>query len=121
MSRPIKCRRIYQEPSNLLFKPAGIPRGDLEVVQLSLDEVEALRLADLLGLYQEEAAAQMLVSRQTFGNILAMARKKTAECIIQGKALYITGGFLEKGENEESFDSLKYCKKRRCCRRKEDL
>ena len=52
MSRPIKCRRIYQEPSNLLFKPAGIPRGDLEVVQLSLDEVEALRLADLLGLYQ---------------------------------------------------------------------
>lgn len=71
------------------FKPQGVPMHHLETVELAPDELEALRLADLEGLYQEEAAERMGISRQTFGQIIARARKKTAEALTQGKALRI--------------------------------
>jgi predicted DNA-binding protein (UPF0251 family) len=64
----------------------------LEEVVLELDEMEAIRLADLEGLYQEEAAERMKVSRPTFGRIVAAARKKIAEALVAGKALRIEGG-----------------------------
>lgn len=59
---------------------------------LSLDEYEAVRLADLDGLYQEQAALRMNISRQTFGRIIESAHKKIADVLIHGKALKITGG-----------------------------
>jgi len=74
------------------FKPAGVPGHALEQVTLSLDELEAARLADLEGLYQQEAARHMEVSRQTFGNIVAAARRKLADCVVNGKMLRIEGG-----------------------------
>ncbi len=74
------------------FKPAGVPARSLEAVVLSLDEAEALRLADLQGLYQEAAALRMAVSRQTFGRIVEAARRKVADAIINGKLLRIDGG-----------------------------
>ncbi|OPY72421.1 MAG: hypothetical protein A4E63_01237 [Syntrophorhabdus sp. PtaU1.Bin050] len=89
MSRPKKCRCIGCRPNALFFKPTGIPMVHLEQIGLGLDELEALRLADLEGLYQEEAAAQMNVSRQTFGRIINEARRKVAEAIINGKVLVI--------------------------------
>jgi predicted DNA-binding protein (UPF0251 family) len=92
MPRPYKCRRIGWEPAASLFKPAGLPGHTLEEVTLSLDELEAARLADLEGLYQEEAALRMEVSRQTFGNIVASARRKLADCVVNGKLLRIQGG-----------------------------
>jgi uncharacterized protein len=95
MPRPSCCRRVAGLPPCSLFKPAGIPAATLERVTLGLDEMEALRLADLLGLYQEDAARQMNVSRQTFGRILDAAHKKVAEALTQGKALCITGGTVE--------------------------
>jgi predicted DNA-binding protein (UPF0251 family) len=58
-------------------------------VHLKLDEIEAIRLADYEGLYQEEAAARMKISRQTLGRILNLAHRKVAEALIQGKALKI--------------------------------
>jgi uncharacterized protein len=61
----------------------------LEEVCLSLDELEAIRLADFEGLYHEEAAGRMKVSRQTLGRILSQARRKVAEALIEGKALKI--------------------------------
>jgi predicted DNA-binding protein (UPF0251 family) len=64
----------------------------LEQVNLTVAEVEALRLSDLEGLYQEEAAEKMDVSRQTFGRVLKEARRKIAESLIEGKALKIEGG-----------------------------
>jgi uncharacterized protein len=67
----------------------------LEEVCLNLDEVEAMRLADIKGLYQEEAAKQMNISRQTFGNIINSAHKKAADAILNGKALQIKGGTVE--------------------------
>jgi predicted DNA-binding protein (UPF0251 family) len=79
----------------VLFKPAGIPARLLEEVVLTLDELEALRLADLEGEYQEAAAARMGVSRATFGRIVGEARRKVAEALVQGKALRIEGGPVE--------------------------
>jgi len=66
--------------------------SQLAEVVLTIDELEALRLADLEGMYQEDAAAKMKVSRQTFGRIITAARKKVAEVLVQGKALRIEGG-----------------------------
>ena len=50
---------------------------------------ESLRLADMEGLYHADAALRMGISRQTFGNIVARARKKVATAILQGQALKI--------------------------------
>ena len=62
---------------------------ELDEVLLSMDEYEAIRLADLEGLYQEEAAIKMQISRQTFGRIITEAHKKIAEALINGKAIKI--------------------------------
>lgn len=92
MPRPCCLRRIGGVPPAALFKPAGVPLCGLPVVTLTLDEVEALRLADLEGLYQEPAAARMGVSRATFARIVEEARRKTAEALINGRALRLEGG-----------------------------
>jgi predicted DNA-binding protein (UPF0251 family) len=99
MARPCKCRRIGLTPDVVYFKPRGIPLCSLEEVCLSLDEVEAIRLADMQGLYQEQAAKKMNISRQTFGNIINVAHKKIADAIINGKALQIIGGHVEIKHN----------------------
>lgn len=95
MTRPHKCRRIEGAPVAAVYKPAGIPKCRLEEVIITLDEFEAMRLADYEGLYQEEASARMNVSRQTFGNIIDSAHRKIADCLVNGKALRIQGGNVE--------------------------
>jgi len=92
MPRPVKCRRICCDPKSDYFKPRGVPVRQLEEVELTLDELEAIRLADLDGLYQENAAEKMNISRQTFGNIINSAHKKIADAILNAKALKIKGG-----------------------------
>ena len=89
MPRPKKCRSIKCKSSAYYFKPRGIPLVDLEDVVLAPDELEAIRLADHNGLYHDKAAAEMKVSRATFGRILRQARKKVAEALLMGKALRI--------------------------------
>jgi predicted DNA-binding protein (UPF0251 family) len=64
----------------------------LEVIAMTLDEFEAIRLADLGGLYQEEAAEKMGVSRPTFSRIVESAHRKVADALVHGKALRIEGG-----------------------------
>jgi uncharacterized protein len=95
MSRPCKCRRIGFLPAVTIFKPAGIPLRELEVVNLSYEEVEAIRLKDMEGLEQEPAAEKMNVSRPTFQRILSSARQKLADVILNGKAIRIEGGNVE--------------------------
>lgn len=69
---------------------------DLEQVQLTVDELEALRLADFLGMSHEEAGKQMGVSRATFGRIIEQARKIVADALIHGKAISVDGGNYER-------------------------
>jgi len=95
MPRPTKCRKVAYSPETRFFKPAGIPVSELEVIILTLDELEAVRLADFLNLYQEEAAQKMNISRQTFGNIISSARNKIADSLINGKAIHIEGGYVD--------------------------
>ncbi len=76
-------------PGSDYFKPRGIPMTELEEVCLQMDELEALRLADSEGMYHEEAAGKMNISRATFGRILDSARHKVADAIIHGYALRI--------------------------------
>ncbi len=104
MPRPPKCRTVNSHPVATIFKPAGIPKVNLEEIVLTLDEFEALRLTDFLGLYQDDAAASMQVSRQTLGNILVEARRKVADCLVNGKALRIEGGNVNM--NERIFECL---------------
>ena len=92
MARPHKFRRISCLPDVSYFKPAGIPVRHLKEIVLTIDEYEALRLADLEKLYHENAAGKMGISRQTFGNILTKAHFKIADGIVNGKAIKIEGG-----------------------------
>ncbi len=89
MSRPKKYRCIKCKPDATYFKPRGIPMIHLEEIALTIDELEAIRLADYEELYHEDAAKKMKISRQTFGRILNDAHKKVSECLIKGKALKI--------------------------------
>jgi len=95
MVRPLLPRQVGCPPQAGYFKPRGIPLGQLEEIGLTLDELEAVRLADLEEMYQEQAAKQMRVSRPTFGNIVAAAHKKIADALVNGKALRIEGGAVE--------------------------
>jgi len=75
MGRPHKKRYVAFNPGVCYFKPRGIPMLELEETRLTIDEREALRLADLEGLSHEEAGQMMGVSRATFGRIIEQARK----------------------------------------------
>lgn len=89
MTRPKKDRCLKFNPEVLYFKPRGIPLSTLEEEELFHDELEALKLHDVDGLDQIEAAKKMKVSQPTFGRILDKAYKKIAVAIIKGKAIKI--------------------------------
>ena len=87
MPRPPKCRRVAFLPNVTYFKPAGIPLRVLDEVQLSVEEVEAIRIKDLEGLDQEAGGEKMNVSRATFQRVLASGRQKIADALLNGKAV----------------------------------
>jgi predicted DNA-binding protein (UPF0251 family) len=101
MPRPRKCRWIEALPSVRYFKPQGVPLRFLNEIALAVEGLEALRLADVEGLDQETAAAQMKVSRPTFTRVLAEARQAVAKALVAGWAIRVEGGnFVLAGEAE---------------------
>jgi len=98
MPRPVRCRRVCVSPTCTYFKPAGIPVSQLQESVVAVDELEALRLADVEGSYHEQAAEQMGISRRTFSRILESARRKVALALLQGMALRIEGGVVSTVE-----------------------
>lgn len=98
MARQPKCRHVEFIPPITSFKPAGIPRFCMEEIVLLVEEMEAIRLKDYLGMEQEECAQKMQVSRPTFQRILIEGRAKIAEALIMGKAIRIEGGDYCLGE-----------------------
>ena len=86
------CKRVEEMPGVTYFKPRAVPLSVLEEVTLSVEELEALRLAHKEGLYQQEAAARMGVSRATFGRVLDLAHRKVTKALVEGCALRIEGG-----------------------------
>jgi len=92
MPRPRLCRRVGRPPNVTYFKPAGVRISELGESILTVDEYEAVRLKDLLGLSQEEAAKKMNISQPTFHRLILSARKKISDAIVNGKAIRIEGG-----------------------------
>jgi predicted DNA-binding protein (UPF0251 family) len=86
-------RRIRGNFESVCFKPCGIPNHSLEKVFLSEDELEAIRLMDYEGLYQEDVAKEMGVSRPTISRILKNARAKIADALLNGKSIEIKKNF----------------------------
>ncbi len=89
MVRPRLCRRIRFNPDITYFKPQGVPLRYLEVVELTAEEAEALRLKNMKNLEQIECAKLMKTSQSTFQRILSSAYKKITEALIEGKAIKI--------------------------------
>lgn len=90
--RPKKYRIVRQDPKISQFSPRGRP-GRPDEVNLTMDEFEAIRLADYRGLRQKEAAKSMRISQQTFSRIIRRAHKTIAEAIVSGKIIKIQGGY----------------------------
>ena len=89
MPRPRLCRKIRFNPNVTYFKPQGVPLRFLKVVDLSLEEVEALRLKNIKNLEQIECAKEMKTSQSTYQRILSSANKKISDALINGKAIKI--------------------------------
>ena len=92
MVRPRLYRRIRFNPNVTYFKPRGVPMRSLGVVELTVEEVEALRLKNIRNLSQTECAKKMKTSQSTFQRILSSAYQKTTEALIEGKAIKIIKG-----------------------------
>ncbi|MFH1768940.1 MAG: DUF134 domain-containing protein [Candidatus Omnitrophota bacterium] len=90
--RPKKTRWVKSEPAQRCFRPQCKPLSQLKDVYLTLDEFEAIRLVDLEGLIQSQAARQMRVHRSTVSRIVASAHRKIADAFVNIKAVKIEGG-----------------------------
>jgi predicted DNA-binding protein (UPF0251 family) len=91
MPRPRLCRKVTFNPSVTYFKPQGVPMRELEIVELTAEEIEAYRLRHINDMEQQEAADKMHTSQSTYQRILYSAYKKIADALINGKAIKIIG------------------------------
>jgi len=113
MPRPKKCRMVCFLPERNSFGPLNITNVNAEIILMTVDEYETIRLIDLEEMTQEECAEKMDVARTTVQRIYNDARKKLAKSLVEGKILKIEGGdykLCDKGK------LLFRCKK--CCKRK---
>ncbi len=103
MVRKVK-RRVSCLPKATYFKPREIPLCELEIINLSIEELESIRLCDLLQVEQNDAADRMGISRKTFWNDLQKARQKVVDALVNGKAIQISGGdYVKTGECKVEF------------------
>lgn len=89
MPRPKLNRNICHSPNVTYFKPQGVPMSTIEIIELTLEETEALRLKNVVGLDQNECAKEMETSQSTFQRILASAYNKISDAVVNGKAIEI--------------------------------
>ncbi|MCK5034170.1 MAG: DUF134 domain-containing protein [Calditrichia bacterium] len=106
MRGPYRKRLVQKPPQFKNFKPSGIPRKMLKKIELTLDEYEAIRLADYLKLEHLESSQKMKISRPTFTRLIDRARQKVASAIIDGMELIIEGGNVDL---ENTFNQCRDC------------
>ena len=118
MPRPRKCKRVCCLPENNLFGPINVMDVDGELIVMTVDEYETIRLIDLGGLNQEECADRMNAARTTIQRIYYDARKKLAKSLVHGNRIRIEGGEYKlcDDENEPSFRCERCCKNK-CLKR----
>ena len=107
MARPQRCRCVCSLPSQDTFAP--IDSACTDTIVMTIDEYEVIRLMDVVGLTQEQAAIQMSVGRTTVTGIYESARHKVAVALVEGKRLVIQGGKIKVCDRAGSCD-------RWCCR-----
>lgn len=112
MPRPRKCRRVCRMPDNTAFTPVNGGQEDRTVV-LTVDEYEALRLIDKVGLSQEECGRYMSIARTTVQQIYTVARKKVADALVDGLPLRIEGGDYQLCEQQEKNCDCGHCQRHR--------
>ncbi len=112
MVRPHKERRVEKLPPLTHYKPVGIPLHNLEEIILTIEEMEAIRLADIEQLDQAAAADSMEISRPTFHRIVNRAHQKIASALWQGQALRVDGGKFRVAHQCQT--SLRHCLCRTC-------
>ena len=113
MPRPRKWRKVCCLPESNEFGPMDSVACASQVVFMTVDEYETIRLIDLEGLTQEECAEQMNVARTTVQRIYFEARKKVAESLVLGKILRIEGGDFRLCEGNGSECHKGTCRRHR--------
>ena len=116
MPRPFKWRRVCCLPDNNRFGPLNANADDIGVVQMSVDEYEAIRLIDTEGYTQEKCAEHMNVSRSTIQSIYDSARKKLSDSLVFGKVLWIEGGEYQLCDGNGNGCGRGGCRRHRCGR-----
>jgi len=101
------ARNIEKDHTHVCFKPCGVQGRGLEKMVLDEDEMEAVRLSDFEGLYQQECADRMEISRTTFSRLIANAHRKISDALLHGKAIVIT-----TQNKKESHENRNTCQNR---------
>ena len=113
MPRPRKWRKVCCLPESNLFGSLNAPNLDSEIIIMTVEEYETIRLIDLEGMMQEECGDRMNVARTTVQRIYTDARKKLAESLVNGNILKIEGGDYKLcDENEQKYGCSRCCKHR---------
>ncbi len=104
MPRPRKCRKVCCVPERTIFGPLGLGKENSELVIMTIDEYETIRLIDDEGMTQEECSESMGVARTTIQRIYNLARKKLAGLLVNGDIVRIEGGDVHLyGDSEQGF------------------
>lgn len=98
MPRRKKHRRCGLLITEKIYKPLSIPLADLEKVVIYRDELEALSLCGIKEFTQEEAGAQMCISRGTVQRLTKSGMKKILTAITENKAIVIEDYNTKKEE-----------------------
>jgi len=112
--RPRKWRKVCCLPESNAFGPLNRPFLEEEVITMTVEEYETIRLIDLEGLMQEECAERMHVARATVQKIYNDARKKLAASLVNGNMIKIEGGDYKLYEEGEKDQECRYCQRGRC-------
>lgn len=116
MPRPRKWRKVCCLPESNLYGPLNGSDIENEIIMMTVEEYEAIRLIDLEGLTQEECAEKMQVARATVQNIYKDARSKIAESLVNGNLLKIEGGDYQLYNESERMHGCGRCRRNRCGR-----
>jgi uncharacterized protein len=116
MSRPRKWRKVCCLPQSNLYGPLNGSIIGNEMLTMTVEEYETIRLIDLEGLTQEECAERMSVARATVQKIYNDARIKLAESLVNGNMLKIEGGDYKLYDESEQVNGCRRCRRSRCGR-----
>lgn len=104
--RAKKVRYIQQMPQIAQFSPRG-KAGRPDEVELTIDQYEAIKLADFQGYDQSEGAQLMGISRPSFGRILRQGRKILADALVNGKIIRVRIGDVQVGVRHRDIPNKK--------------